>query len=70
VPLWKPAVVVLGQPQMLSAIYENGHLTQLPIVVPQLDYNPFPHLQVVSCADRQLLDILNQLLGISPHHGN
>ncbi len=70
VPLWKPAVVVLGQPQMLSAIYENGHLIQLPIVVRQLDYNPFPHLQVVSCADRQLLDILNQLLGISPHHGN
>ncbi len=70
VPLWKPSVVILGQPEMLSAIYENGYLKQVPIVVKELGNNLFNHLKLVSCGDRQLLDTLNQLLKITPLTGH
>lgn len=70
IPLWKPTVVILGQPEMLSSIYENGYLKQVPIVVKELGNNLFNHLKLVSCADRQLLDTLNQLLKITPQTGH
>ncbi|PLS68952.1 MAG: hypothetical protein CV045_04900 [Cyanobacteria bacterium M5B4] len=69
-PLWKPAVIIVGEFPMLSAIYENGHLSQIPIVVKQLENELFNHLKLVACTDRELLATLNQLLGITHQFEN